>query len=443
MDPSQQVAARERKGRVDWSAQVGEHLASDVPIAAVELARDRLRNLSDPRSELAQLSVPDLLRALGLLTSDGRLLRAAEVLFMPIDADEPARVLYQYRQTPGGEPIAVERLGGPLVSVLARVMELVQARKTLTPVNLPTGQQIQVEDFPELAVREALANGLFHRDYHVNDIVTVEHSPEVFAVSSPGPLVSGVTPENILTHPSLPRNARLSHAAQILGLVEEVGRGVDRMYREMIRSGKSSPTIESSNQRVRVSLIGGAPNTQLARYVASLPETERNDVDTMLVLLSLCSKKTLSASQAVPILQKSESEVEAVLRRLAADPVRILEPTRETARRARAVYRLPSDALKALGGAVSYQRRTTDEIDRKVIEHVREYQKVTNRTVRNLLDIGTDRAAAILGDLTKREILIKTSKAQRGPSVEYGPGSAFPSKTARRARRKPGASRPS
>jgi ATP-dependent DNA helicase RecG len=255
MDPSQQVAARERKGRVDWSAQIGEHLASDVPLAAVELARDRLRNLPDPRSELAQLSVPDLLRALGLLTADGRLLRAAEVLFMPVDANEPARVLYQYRQTPGGEPIAVERLSGPLVSVLARVMELVQARRTLTPVNLPTGQQIQVEDFPELAVREALANGLFHRDYHVNDIVTVEHSPEVFAVSSPGPLVSGVTPENILTHPSLPRNARLSHAAQILGLVEEVGRGVDRMYRRSRRARRSRYS-RSRKMRLGPSCVG-------------------------------------------------------------------------------------------------------------------------------------------------------------------------------------------
>jgi ATP-dependent DNA helicase RecG len=278
MDQTQQVAARERKSSLDWSARAGTYEISDVSTAAEGLARDRLRSLSDFRSDLAQFSTPDLLRALGVVGDDERLLAAAEVLFVPADTSSSPRLVYQYRDTPGGEPTTVERLYGPLVSVLARVMELVQARRRLTPVTLPTGQQLQVEDFPELAVREAIANGLFHRDYHVSDSVTVEHSPEVFVVSSPGPLLPGITPENILTHPSLPRNPKLTHAAQILGLVEEVGRGVDRMYREMVRSGQGLPTIESSEQRVRVTLVGGAPNKQLARYVAELPDAEREDV---------------------------------------------------------------------------------------------------------------------------------------------------------------------
>jgi ATP-dependent DNA helicase RecG len=221
MDQTQQTVARDRKSGLDWSARAGTHSAADISPAAEGLARDRLRSLSDFRSDLAQLSAPDLLRALGVVSDDGRLLAAAEVLFVPADPAGSPRLVYQYRDTPGGEPSTVERLYGPLVSVLSRVMELVQARRKLTPVTLPTGQQLQVEDFPELAVREAIANGLFHRNYHVRDSVTVEHSPEVFVVSSPGPLPPGITPENILTHPSRPRNAKLTHAAQILG----TGRG--------------------------------------------------------------------------------------------------------------------------------------------------------------------------------------------------------------------------
>lgn len=131
-----------------------------------------------------------------------------------------------------------------------------------------------------------------------------------------------------------------------------------------------------------------------------------------------------------------------VLRRLASDAVGLLEPTRQTAARTRRVYRLRGEALKALGSAVSYQRRTTDDIDRKIIDHVREYEKVTNRTVRNLLDVGTDRAAAILGGLVKRGVLVKTSEARRGLSVEYGPGPDFPpARPARRRRRAPLSSR--
>jgi ATP-dependent DNA helicase RecG len=112
----------------------------------------------------------------------------------------------------------------------------------------------------------------------------------------------------------------------------------------------------------------------------------------------------------------------------------MLEPTRESARRSHPNYRLRSEPLQLLGSAVLYQRRTTDEIDRKIIEHVIEYGKVTNRTVRNLFDVSTGRAAGILGNLVEREILLKTSEARRGPSVEYGRGRRFPMKVPRAKR---------
>ncbi len=78
--------------------------------------------------------------------------------------------------------------------------------------------------------------------------VHVDHSPQVLVVSSPGPLVGGVTPENILTHPSKPRNPGLARAARTVGIAEEVGRGVDRIVREMIRSGRT-PTASYQTKR--------------------------------------------------------------------------------------------------------------------------------------------------------------------------------------------------
>lgn len=397
---------------------------------ALVAARDLLERLPDNRRELAQLRDEELLRALGVMTGS-ELSRAGAILFTHA-AQEAPRLLYQYRLTPGGEPTAIERFQGPLVIAFERVLALVTARRHLTPITLPDGQQLHIPDFPDIAVREAIANAVLHRDYHLSEPVIVDHSPEIFVVTSPGPLVSGITPQNILTHPSRPRNRSLTNAARTLGLAEEVGRGVDRMYREMISTGREVPLIESHADHVRVSFVGGAPNTQIARFVAQLPQRERDDTDTMLVLFSLMGRKTTNAGALAAVLQKPADEVEMVLRRLAGDATAILEPTRESARRSNPNYRLRSDALRMLGSAVKYQRRTTDEIDRKVIEHVNEYGKVTNRTVRNLLDVSTQRAAAILGNLVEREILVKTSEAQRGPSVEYGRGQRFPTRVKRR-----------
>jgi len=433
MSPTEQKLLREDRQGIDWSGQPSKRRRDEVTDRALEAARDRLGRFSDSRRELADLSDEDLLRALGVLDGQGRLLRAAAVLLCP-PQHATGHLLYQYRPTPGSEPSTVERLEIPGLLAFNRSLELIEARRQLTALNLPDGQQIQLEDFPQLAVREAIANALIHRDYRVDGQVVIDHSPEVLAISSPGPLVSGITPANILTHPSKARNPLLARVARQLGLAEEVGRGVDRMYREMLRTGRDVPTIESTDH-VRLTLVGGAPNTQIARYLATLPEAEREDVDTLLVVATLCERRTINAAQISPTMQKGADEAEVILRRLSGDHVGMLEPTRESARWSSPNYRLRSDVLSALGTAVSYKRRTTDEIDRKVIEHVREYGKVTNRTVRNLLDVQVNRAAAILGDLVDREVLRKTSEAQRGPSVEYGPGPQFPSSSRKRSPR--------
>jgi len=229
----------------------------------------------------------------------------------------------------------VERLEAPLLLAYERVMDLVSARRNLTPLNLPGGQQLQLEDFPELAVREALTNAIIHRDHRLDDPVVIEHSPTLFSITSPGPLVSGVTLKNILTHRSKPRNPALARAARLLGIAEEVGRGVDRMYREMIRSGRDVPGIEVDFDQVRVSLVGTAPDTHVARYVATLPESERDDTDTMLTLLYLLRRRTLTAEEIAPVLQRDADQAETVLRRLESLGVRMLEPTRQTAGRRR------------------------------------------------------------------------------------------------------------
>lgn len=420
---------REIKSGVDWSGKRSQHVPGDVSSEALLVARSALARLSDERKKLSKLSETDLLGALGLLSNSAALNRAGAVLFCNDEATthgEPA-ILYQYRATPGGDPRDIQRLDRPLLLAVRRAIELINARRTITPITLPSGQQLELADFPEAAVREALINAVVHRDFSRKGPVVIEHSPEVLVITSPGPLVGGVTLENILTHPSTPRNPTLAQAMRKLGYAEEVGRGVDRIFREMIRTGREPPKFEAATDHVRVSLVGGAPNTNVAKFVAGLPEDERDDTDTMLIVFRLCGQRTIDAVSLAPILQKTVNEAEATLRRLASDRVALLEPTRQTVRRATPTYRLRADALRALGQAVTYQRRTVDETDRKILAHVREYGKITNRTVQNLFDVGMIRARDMLRDLVRRELLRKESEQERGPGVEYTPGARFPS----------------
>lgn len=433
LSPEQLIRLREeRRGINDWSAAASRRTIADVEPEAIIRARAILGAFNDERRALATLSNVDLLNALGVLLDRSVLNNAGAFLFCAAEPSDPPAVLYQYRTTPGGEPKAVVRIVPPLVIGFARVLELVVARQVLTPVTLPSGQQITIEDFPSLAVREAISNALCHRDHRLDGTVLVDHAPQVLSIDSPGPLVSGVTPSNILTTTPRPRNPALARAARTLGLAEELGRGIDRIYREMIRSGRAVPRIESDFDRVRVTLVGGAPNTQIARFVATLPEHEREDVDTMLIILHLCGTRTVNSASAAPILQKSVEEADAILRRLASEEAGLLESTAATANRRAAVYRFRSEALRGLGSAVAYQRRSTDELDRKVIAHLREYGQITNRTLQNFFDIDVYKARDIIGDLAQRGLLVRVSEQSRGSKVVWGPGPKFPTRAPRK-----------
>lgn len=413
--------AADRRG-LDWSAEPSARTVDEVDARAIETARDYLRRLPDSRADLVSMSDSDLCRALGVCDSGTRLNRAGELLFCRA---EDYVIVYQYRATMGGDSLAVERLQPPLVSAFHRLAELIAARRNLTQLNLPNGQQVDLEDFPERAVREAAANAVVHRQLGIPDPVAVEHTPDVLIVTSPGPLVSGVTVHNILTTPSRPRNRSLAKAFRDLGLIEELGTGVTRMYREMLRSGKEPPRFEAAADRVRVTLVGGPANRSLARFFATLPSDERNDTDALLTVLYLCTHRVVLADDLAPYLQRTKEETSLVLQRLAAPPANLVEPTRESARFRNPSFRLRSTVVEALGNSVLHKRRTADDIDRRIVAHVNEYSRITNQTVRNLLEVGTPRASAILRSLVDRGVLMRTTEATRGPGVEYGPGPGF------------------
>jgi ATP-dependent DNA helicase RecG len=422
MSPFEISVVRQERAGFDPTASVTNRGIGEVDEVAVAACRRLFASLTDTRRTFADVQPSDLLSVLGVIEG-GKLTRAGEILLC---RPPTQTAVYLYRDTPGGEVRSVERLQLPLVLTYLELMRLTSARRNVTPVTLPTGQQLQVEDFPDLAVREAVTNALVHRDTHQSRPVTVDHSPQILTVTSPGPLVSGVTVDNILTTASRPRNPQLMNAVRTLGLSEETGRGVDRMYREMVRSGKSLPSIVAKFDEVTVSMVGGAPNAAIARFVAQLSDSEKEDTDTLLLVMYLCDHETVTAAAAAPRLQRPVEESEAVLRRLASGPAALLDVSRSTARRRFGTYRLREHARVALGTALSYRVRNTDEIDRRIVEHVREYGWITNRTVQNLFTADVQQARRWIANLRRRDVLEQLTEGRKsGPGIRYGPGPAF------------------
>lgn len=431
---SAQEAARlveDRRG-ADWSALSSQVTLDAISARTLGEVRDLLALSSRPAlRSLADAGVRDLLAGAGLLADGGRLTNAA-VIALAGDPTGPVRIVYQHRRTSGAESTTVLRAGGPLVTGVRSVLDAIALRQESTPLNLPGGQQIAIEDYPTNTVREALLNAVVHGDLRTGEAVQVDHSPRGLVITSPGPLVAGVTPQNILTRGPKARFKALNDLFLTLGLVEHVGAGVKRMYREMLRSGRDAPTIDDEGDRVVVTLLGQRADVRVARFARGLPDDAGNDIDTLLVLNELCRHKTVTASTVAPVIQRDVDQAQRELRRLSAEPVSLVEPTAGTMNRRRPNYRLTSDVLAQLGSAVEYHRTDPSAVERAVVDHVRDFGWVNNAMVQRTFDIDVYRASRLLSELVDRNLLVRSSAQTRGTAVAYRPGPAFPPSAARR-----------
>lgn len=418
---SQAATLNDDRRRFDWSAAPSDLGVADVDEGAVEEARARLRRYDDERRRLADAPTHDLLGDLGVIR-DGRLTRAGEALFCARAARPP--IVYMSRATPGGEVRTQYREPAAGLVAYREVLRRIVETSAPTPVVLRDGQQLELHDFPLVAVREALGNALLHRDYRQPEAIHVDHSPQVLSFVSPGPLVVGVTPANILHVPSKPRNALLAAVAHKLGLAEELSRGVDRMYREMIKLGKRPPEItDDAPFSVRVDLTGGAPNQTVARFVATLPASAQDDVDTMLVLFALMDRQYVTARELSPVLQRGVAATESVLQRLAEPGVDVIAAVDRSPQQR---WQLSPRALAELRPALGYRTVSADEIDRKIVEYVRKNGTIDNKTLQIFFDLDVQGAAYRLRTLVHGGVLEKLGAQRRGPGIQYGPGRAFP-----------------
>ena len=433
--PQEQHQAAASRGYLDWSAE--DSGATLDSLAGDEIRRARRLLTLAGREDLARADDAQLLRDLRLRGDRDAVTRAGLLLFGR--EDEVRRLIptygyaYQYRPSPGSESSARVRGHRPILAAIEMLLDAAASRSQVHSISIEGGVQLQIQDYPPEAIREVVVNAFVHRDYEQGAAIEVEHSPESLLITSPGGLVYGVTPENILTHPSTPRHRLLLETVTMLQVAERTGQGIDRAYRELLRAGKPPPTISDDGSQVRVLLPGGSGNDAFVRFAASTDPELSRDVDVLLALSHLREKRSIDPLDLAALAQRSAGEAKAALDRITS--AGLIEPTRRTARHDLPTYTLTEYGLARLGRAVRYHYRRTDDTDRKVIDHVREYGYVTNQTLRRLFNIDVYTARNLLQSLRERGILQKLDTARGGPGIRYGlAATSPPPRRAREAR---------
>lgn len=301
----------------DFSGRIiGESTLDDINKLEVYSVKEKLR-VRDSKSTLPDLDDIDFLRDLQLIKYDGdverltiagllfvgketsiqRLLPQAEVIYLHYSADN----LEEYN--------ARLDLKLPLISIIDKLTERVQAYSKIE--NIQVGLfRLEVEDFPERVFQEALLNALSHRDYQSNAAVYVKQYPDRVVIENPGGFLDGITEDNIITHPSIPRNKLIAETLQNLKYVQRTGQGVDIIFKDMVSMGKPYPRYRSFNDAVSLTIFSAIDNTEFVKFITEVQDKNSKimPLAEMMILRDLMDNRKEQLSELSRKVQKSLDE---------------------------------------------------------------------------------------------------------------------------------------
>ncbi|MGV8084390.1 MAG: ATP-binding protein [Coriobacteriia bacterium] len=377
----------------------------------VEFAR--IRNLIERLggdAALVELGDEDLAKALRLVETRGedlvpnvtgilvcgresaieRLLPSHEVRFQVLDADRAVLVNEVYR--------------GPMGKVLEQIGVQFAARNREQEVAMGL-LRFPIPDYSPEGFREAFNNAILHRDYARLGAVYVQIDGDGLLVASPGALPRGVTVDNLLVHEPKPRNPRLAEVLRRIGLVEQTGRGIDRIYLGQLRYGRPLPDYSrTDSDGVRVFLRGGDGSLEFTRMVFSESENDPLGLDQMIALNVLFEDRRTDPASVAVSMQRSPKDARRVLEGLVE---RGLVEARGN-RRSRE-YILSASLYRRLHMESEYVRgRGFDRIQQEqmVLTYVREHGSITRSQAADLCGMASRQASDLLVSMRDRGQLV-------------------------------------
>lgn len=249
-------------------------LDADEIIRTAEEAMRRNR-LEDPGSR----RIEDLLLGFGLLRG-GELLNAAVVLFcranrlMPLYPQCTLR-LARFRGRDMAEFDDNQQETGNAFQLFVRAQRFLRDHLPVAGRVVP-GLFERVDDplYPPVALREALANALCHRDYGVHGgSVGIAIFDDRLEISSTGPLRFGLRTADLTgPHPSLPWNPTIASVLYLRGMIEKWGRGTLKIGELAHRAGLVPPEFHERAGEVVVRFFPGAyvPPTRVSHELTEL-----------------------------------------------------------------------------------------------------------------------------------------------------------------------------
>lgn len=302
-------------GETDFTAEKVDSRPEDlISAAALEKLTDVARREKAPE-DLLRSNGMGLLGQLGVL-QDGRLTRAGVLLA------GTERALSQY--VPGyswthlrmqSDTRYTDRADGrdAVPVAFSRIMDRINADNPI--FTLEHGLfHFEYRTYPEIALREAIANALCHADFRIAGPILAKQFSDKLEISNPGGFIAGITPENILHHQPAARNPLLVDAMAKLRIVNRSNLGIGRMFEALLIEGKEPPLIHESGDSVILTFMRREFSKEFRLFVADESKQGRIlSVDQLLVIQYLLAHQEIDSVTAARICQRPEPGARGIM----------------------------------------------------------------------------------------------------------------------------------
>ena len=369
----------------------------------------------NPESTLADMDDIAFLRDLALVKSDsGNIkLTVAGLLFVgkeqAINRLLPqAEVIYlHYSESNLEEYDARLDMKAPIISVIYRLSEKIQDSNRI--VNVQVGLfRLEIVDFPEKVFQEALLNALSHRDYQSQGAVYVKHYPDKIVIENPGAFLDGITENNIITHPSVPRNKLIAETLQHLKYVQRTGQGVDIIFREMISSGKPFPEYKSYNDAVSLTIYSAIDDIDFVKFIANEENglSRSFSLSELMILRYLKDNRKITMSEAEILIQEARDQAQNACNNLKRYGLIELSGNE---------YMLTAKIYDELKNSVDYTKDKAIQYIKAremILEYIRDRGFINNELVRELCGFSQKQARIILQRMRKENLIELSEKGR-------------------------------
>jgi len=244
--------------------------------------------MAEYQRAIGSSTIDGMLHARDLLTEDGEPTVAAWLLF----ADRPQSVypealvrVLRYTGTIRGTGRDLQLYDHGDVRLEGSIPEQIrQAEKTIDQW-IPKRRALRddrrfgpVPLIPADAWLEGLVNAVIHRSYGwAGDHIRVEIFLDRIEITSPGGLAGPGDPKHPLDIKRYARNPRIARVCAELGIAQELGEGIQRMFSIMRTAGLDDPVYRVEDNQVRLILYA----SRLSADAEGLPPTAVSIVQTM------------------------------------------------------------------------------------------------------------------------------------------------------------------